>query len=189
MAENTGQRTVREAVGVFDDAQSLEAAVDELESSGFDRADLSLLATEKAVIEKLGHRFERVSELEDDAKVPREAFTATESLGDAEGGLIGGLTYVGAVAAAGAMVAAGGTLAGVIAATAMSGGAGGLIGSVLARLIDDRHAERIQQQLGHGGLLLWVRTWTPEQEERAKGILDRHTAHDVHIHELPSVTG
>jgi len=40
---------IREAVGVFANANDLQAAIDELLSSGFHRADLSLLACEEAV--------------------------------------------------------------------------------------------------------------------------------------------
>jgi hypothetical protein len=78
---------IREAVGVFDTAESLEDAIDELQSSGFDRAELSLLASERTVEEKLGHAYRRVKELEDEARVPRTGFVSTESRGDAEGGL------------------------------------------------------------------------------------------------------
>jgi hypothetical protein len=52
-------RTVREAVGVFNRPGDLQVAIDELLSSGFDRAELSLLASEHAVEEKLGHRMRR----------------------------------------------------------------------------------------------------------------------------------
>jgi hypothetical protein len=36
--------TIREAVAVFDDSEKLESAVSELQSSGIDRSELSLLA-------------------------------------------------------------------------------------------------------------------------------------------------
>jgi len=179
-------KTIREAVGVFRDAETLEAAVAELESSGFDRADISLLAGEDTVREKLGHRYKAVSELENDGKVPRAAFVETYSVMGAEGSVIGALTFIGAVAAVGAVVASGGTLAAAITAAALSGGTGGLIGSSLAKFIGDHHAEHLQKQINHGGLLLWVRTWTPEQEKRATEILSRHSAFDVHLHDLPS---
>ena len=52
-------RTVREAVGVFNRAEELQHAIDELLSSGFHRAELSLLASEQAVEEKLGHRYKK----------------------------------------------------------------------------------------------------------------------------------
>ncbi len=178
--------TVREAVGVFTNAEDLQGAIDELMSSGFDRAELSLLASAQTIDEKLGHKYRKVSELEDDAAVPRRAYISTESLGDAEGGLIGGLLYVGAVAAAGAIVASGGTLAAAISGAALAGGAGGLVGSVLAKLLDDHHARDLQEQLDHGGLLLWVRTRDAEHEKRAVDILNRHSGRDVHVHALPA---
>jgi len=177
-----------EAVGVFDDAATLEATVDDLLRSGFDRSELSLLAADSAVEEKLGHRYQRVAELEDDAAVPRAAFVSTEAIGDAEGALIGGLAYVGAVATAGAIVSSGGTLAGAIVAAAMVGGAGGLIGSLLAQLVGDHHARYLTAQLDRGGLLLWVRTRDKEHESRATSILTAHSAHDVHLHALTKLS-
>ena len=46
----------REAVGIFHDEKSLRSAADALMISGFDRSYLSLLASDRAVDEKLGHR-------------------------------------------------------------------------------------------------------------------------------------
>jgi hypothetical protein len=177
---------IREAVGVFDNAETLQAAIDELLSSGFDRADLSLLAGEETVDQKLGHKYQRVAELEDDSGVPRASYVSTESIGDAEGGLIGGLMYVGATAAAGAIVVTGGTLALAISAAAVAGGVGAMVGSILADWLGEHHARHLQEQLDHGGLLLWARTWTPEDEKRARAILSKHTGKDVHVHTLPS---
>lgn len=177
-----------EAVGVFQSAEAFQAATDELLSFGFDRADLSILAGERAVEEKLGHLYRRVEELEDDPKVPRAAFVSTEAIGDAQGALIGGLTFVGGVGAAGAMAAAGGALAGIILAAGALGGAGGLIGSTLAKIVERHHADRLQAQLEKGGLLLWVRTRDREHEVSAEDILRKHGAIDVHIHDLPSRT-
>ena len=70
-------RTVREAVGVFNRPGDLQDAIDELLSSGFHRSELSLLATEQAVDEKLGHWYERFSALADDPTVPRAAYVST----------------------------------------------------------------------------------------------------------------
>lgn len=184
MSSGQSQETRTEAVGVFDDAATLQDAIDEILSSGFNRAEISLLASEQAVEEKLGHMYKKVTELEDDISVPRAAYVSTESRGDAEGGLIGGLLYVGALAAAGAIVASGGTLAAAIAGAAMAGSAGGLIGAVLAKLVGDHHANYLQEQLNHGGFLLWVRTRDSEHEQRATTILSKHSAHDVHVHAL-----
>ena len=170
---------------MFERPDKLQEAIDDLMSSGFDRAELSLLAAEKTVDEKLGHKYGKITELEDDPIVPRCCYVSTESIGDAEGGLIGGLMYVGATAAAGAVVATGGTLALVIAAAALAGGVGGLLGSLLAKWVGDHHAHYLQEQLDHGGLLLWVRAWNPDDEKRASEILSKHSGRDVHVHILP----
>jgi hypothetical protein len=184
MAEMESAETIREAVGVFETAEALEEAVDDLLSSGFDRAELSLLASEATVLQKLGHVFARSESAEDDPNAPRTAFVSTESIGDAEGGLIGGLLYVGALVAAGAVVATGGTMLVAILAAAAGGGAGGLVGAGLATLIGRHHAEYLEKQLEHGGLLLWVRTKDAAHEQRATDILSKHSAHDVHVHEI-----
>lgn len=180
------QATIREAVAVFDNAKELEQAIDDLESSGFDRAEISLLATEHAIEEKLGHKYQKVTELEDDPVVPRTAYVSTEAMGDAEGGLVGGLLYIGAVAAAGAVVATGGTLAATLAAASMAGASGGFLGTILAALLDRRHAEYLSDQVNRGGLLVWVRTTDEGREKRAADILSRHSAHDVHVHSIPA---
>lgn len=176
---------VREAVGIFHDAVELQAAIDDLLSSGFDRAELSLLASERAVEEKLGHLYEKTGSLADDATIPRTAFVSTEAIGDAKGGLIGGLMYVGAAVAAGAIVASGGAIAAAIVGSVLAGGTGGLIGAVFAQWLEHHHANYLQAQIEHGGLLLWVRTMTPSDEERALEILRRHAGEHVHVHGVP----
>jgi hypothetical protein len=149
-------RSVPEALGIFHSPEELQSAIDELLSSGFDRSELSLLASEVAV-EELGNRYRKVRDLADDPAVPRAVYVSTEAIGGAEGALIGGLMYVGAAVGAGAIVASGGTLAAAITGVALTGGAGGLIGLILAKFVGDHHAHHLQEQIDRGGLLLWVR--------------------------------
>ena len=52
MPESQSNETLTEAVAVFHDGAQLQDAVDELLSSGFNQAELSLLASEDAVEEK-----------------------------------------------------------------------------------------------------------------------------------------
>ncbi|GAB4141157.1 MAG: hypothetical protein Tsb0016_08660 [Sphingomonadales bacterium] len=177
---------VREAVAVFKDSDALQAAIDDLLSHGFDRADLSLLADERVVEEKLHRHFIRARELEDDPKAPRVAFVSPEAIGDAQGALIGTPMYIAAGTAAGAMTAVGGPLAAVIAATIAASGAGALLGGVLATLLGKHHSHYLEEQLAHGGLLLWVRTWDTGDEQRATDILKKHAGGDVHVHDIPT---
>ena len=179
------QSEVREAVGVFDTVEALQGAIDELLSSGFDRADLSLLASVHAVEEKLGDKSFRRVELEDNPAAPRTEYVSPDAIGTAEGGLISGLMYLGAVATAGVIALSGGPLTAMVVGAAVAGGAGGLIGARLAEAVGHQRARYFQRQLSRGGLLLWVRTWNPDQEARAADVLKRHSGRDVHVHGLP----
>lgn len=178
---------VREAVGVFHDEAALRAAADELMAADFDRSALSLLASDHAVEEKLGHAYHKVAELEDRPDAPTQAYVASDSRTEAKGLVTGGLAYVGAVGAVGIIVASGGTLAAAVIGAALAGGAGGAIGAFMARFIDKPDAERLNAQLDRGGLLLWVRTLDQAQETKAQEILTRNGAEDVHVHDLPEI--
>jgi hypothetical protein len=171
-------------VGVFHDEKALEDAIDELQECGFDRAEISLLASDRAVAEKLGHAYVRVAELEDELAAARVAYVSKEDYGAAEGGLISGLVYVGALAGAGAVVASGGALGGALLAAALSGGTGGVLGFGLARWLEHKRAEGLDRQLQKGGLLLWVHVGEDERADRAIEILKKHAAEDVHVHAL-----
>ncbi len=176
---------VREAVAAFSDAAGLEAAIDDLLSHGFDHAELSLLASDEAIVEKLGHAFRSTRELEDDPDVPTVTYVARETVGDAEGATIGGLMYVGAMVGLIPVIASGGAIGAAIAAGALLGGAGAGVGALLARAIGQAYAARIETQLEEGGLLLWVRTRDAAHERKAVDILEAHGGKDVHVHGLP----
>jgi hypothetical protein len=188
MATQSKLESVCEVVGVFHKAEDLESAIDELLISGFDRAEISLLASEDAVATKLGGYYRPASELADDPAVPRAAFVSTAAIGDAEGALIGGLAYVGAIVATGAVVMSGGALAAAVTAAVLAGGAGGLVGSVLARLVGHHHAAYLQDQIENGGLLLWVRAWNESDEARALEIITKHAADKVHSRGICATT-
>ncbi|MBI1981459.1 MAG: hypothetical protein HYS63_07905 [Methylocystis sp.] len=185
---SVGERRAREVVGVFSDGYALESAVAELLNSGFDLGDISLLAGEKSVASKLGHTYEKVEEVADDDKAPRVAFMPRESRGVKKGALVGALVYVGAAAAAGAVLASGGALAMLLVSGVVGAEVGGLIGAVLGEFMDERHAKYLQEQLDHGGLLLWVRTRNSALEEAAGQILVKHSGRDVHAHEMTVAT-
>jgi outer membrane lipoprotein SlyB len=186
LAEDSSAQGAREAVAVFHQVAPYQAAIDELSDAGFDRADLSLLASQQAVEEKLGHAYTKVTEVEADATVPRAAYADDASVAEARTGVIGGLAYIGAMAALGVVVASGGGLAAAIAAAAVAGGGGGVLGAVAARFIGKDHAANLQAQLDKGGLLLWVRIADASHEQKALEILKKHGGEDVHVHDLPA---
>ena len=181
------EKTVREAVGVFHDETALRDAAEELMTAGFDRSDLSLLAGDHAIEQKLGHAYTKVEALEDDPEVPSVAYSGSDSRPEAEGAVVGGLAYVGAVSTVGVIVASGGTVAAALVGAAIAGGIGTAIGVALAKLIGDHHAEYLKEHLEKGGLLLWVRTKDAAEEAKAKEVLTRNGAEDVHVHDLPEI--
>jgi len=177
-------KTVREAVGVFHTPEQLQAAATELQTAGFNHHDISFLAGEKTIAEKLGHIYVRSRDLADEPAAPREAYNSPPDIGDAKGALIGAPMYVAATLAAGVIAATGGTLAALLGGVALAGGAAGLVGFAFANKAEQKYAEKLVDALERGGLLLWVRTPKPALEERATEILSRHGATDVHVHEL-----
>ena len=86
----------------------MDKAVEELIEAGFDKDDVSLLASESAVEEKLGQRYERVEELEDDPKAPRVAYRTLADFAENERTIANSLTYLPAMLAAGTVVASSG---------------------------------------------------------------------------------
>jgi hypothetical protein len=189
MAETRNLSTETEAVAVFHDVSSFEEAIDDLLLAGFDHGELNVLAREETVASKLGRKYRSTAEFEDNFEAPRIGFVPKETIGDAEGAVIGAGVYLPAVFGSLAVVASGGTMLGAFAAAAIAGGAGGLIGAALARWIGKEHAAWLERHLAHGGLLLWVRTRDAEHEQKALEILRRHSAHDVHLHCLPERAG
>jgi hypothetical protein len=171
-----------EAVGVFDSVEALQAAMYDLLIAGFSRHDISMLGTTEAMEKTLGKRFWRSAELEDDPDAPRASFVSEEAVGEFEGAVAGGFFFLGSVLAMLAMLTPASTVAASIAAVAIGGTPGAAIGALLARRIGKHHRDYYEEQIRHGGILLWVRVTDPEKERLAVEILKGHSGRDVHVH-------
>ena len=142
------------------------------------------MAGTDAVREKLGTTYVPAEEFADVPDAPREAFVARRELTLALTGAAGILTFIGATAAAFGVVASGGALALVVAAAAAGGAAtAGGAGALIAPLSREQ-AKELQAQMAAGGLVLWVRVRSPQQEEKAQRILKDHGAEAVRVHEI-----
>jgi hypothetical protein len=181
--ESTAVIRVPEAVGVFDTVETLQAAIYDLMIAGFSRHDISLLAEDKAIEEKLGQRFWRSDDLEDDPRTPRAAFVSEEAIGELEGAIAGGFFFIGSYVAMAALLTPASTLAASIAAIAIGGGPAAVIGALLARRVGRHHKDYYAEQVKHGGLLLWVRTRDAERQRLAQDIMRGHSGRDVHVHD------
>jgi len=183
-SDQTWHYAAREAVGVFSDADALDAAVDTLESAGFDRASISVLASDRKIRDRIGHLYEKVAEAEDDPKAPLSAYVSNAERTEAKAAGVGLPMYVGGAAGAFAVLATGGVLAAAVAAAIAAGAAGAGLGMLLAHAIGKAHQDHVQAQLAQGGLILWVGIKDADAEARALAILTKAGAHDVHVHAI-----
>ena len=81
-----------------------------------------------------------------------------------------------------AMLTPASTLAASIAAIAIGGSPAAVFGALLARRVGKQHKEYYENQVQHGGILMWVRTKNKEKEDLAVTIMKAHSGRDVHVH-------
>ena len=112
MPEAAYTSAMTEAVAVFHDVTPFQAAIDELLTAGFDHADINVLAHEDTVTSKLGSTYRSTAEFEDNPEAPRIGYIPDETIGNAEGAVIGAGVYVPAMVGSLAVAASGGTLLG-----------------------------------------------------------------------------
>jgi hypothetical protein len=153
---------VREAVGSFPDREHFRNAVAALLVAGFDRSDLSVLASHDSL-----------AVAEDDAGTSKGILAA---------GLTDEIKYVAPLTVAGIIVLSGGPIA--IAIAALVGA--GLGGAAFTKLFDDyttaHHSEDFAAALKSGAALLWVRCGDPDHELVATRILEEAGGRHVHVH-------
>ncbi len=95
----------REAVGVFAEPDALEAAVNQLEMSGFDRTTISVLGSYDEVRKRVGRLYRNVMAIEDDAGASRASFVSTNKRMKDETAAVVFPLYVGGLAGVAAVVA------------------------------------------------------------------------------------
>ncbi|WP_442753390.1 hypothetical protein ACNHKD_10265 [Methylocystis sp. JAN1] len=179
-AEQRGD--VREVVGVFDNLDQMQSAIDDLLTDGFDQTTISVLAPQTVVREALGDQSLSAQGLSASPRAPHGTYVDPEARNEAKAGIIGALFYIGAVGGAGMALAAGGTLGAAIAAALVLGGGGGIIGATLAQLVGAAEARWVRAQMEHGGMLLWARAWDEAKERTAIDVMRRNGGHDIHAH-------
>lgn len=158
-----------EVIGAMLSERQFEAAIDELQASGVDRAQMSVLAQEEVATscaEAIGCDITRLPRVEiylgDDRQQVRTLVTSLA-------------TTVASFAAAGAALAATGGAAApaVLAALATGGSVGGLAALFGQRYEMESH-KWAERQILQGGILLIVHPANAEQFDTATEILRRH---------------
>jgi hypothetical protein len=153
--------------GVLPSASALQTVIDTLETEGFDRSQFGVLATKDSLAGGAS-----ATALAEAPGTLTEADAYPETEGAIAGALIGGLTYLGAMAAAGAVVLTGGGLGLALAAIIGAGGVGGLTGVLVAHGFQEDHAKFIEDQLALGGLVLWIQPRDAAQAGTARAQLE-----------------
>jgi hypothetical protein len=174
----------REAVALFHDAAAFEQAVAELVAHGIPAERIAMLASCDAVEAKFGHRLRKTAQLEDMAEAPRVAYVPAGEESERRSWLIGALSYV--AASFGLILASSAGLVPMILAGTAAGGAIATVGEVVKRLVGHQRADRYEEQLKCGGILLWVQLDDSRDARSAIRILRGRGGEDIHLHAPPS---
>nr|WP_295829888.1 hypothetical protein [uncultured Azospirillum sp.] len=160
MTEQTVPAEVREVVALFSTRAGFDRAVEALLAAGYDRADLSVLASHTSL------------EAADPKYRPRdEALT----------GLVGELKYAFPLTTAGLIAIVGGPIEAALAALVAAGVGGAAIKDYLDELTSHPKPDEFTRALEAGGVILWVRIDTPDQKAQATALLEREGGANVHV--------
>ena len=172
-------------VAALDDRDDLERALDGLQQAFVDRSQLSILARQETMTEKLSGLFQAdlsmPSDREADSRgevnersaegLKRTPLTEKAEVGNAMGILTSIPAYIAAVLAAGAVALTGGTILGITAAAVAAGGGAGLLGGVAAKGMSDRVDASFDEELKRGGILLQVSPRNDDEATKAREVL------------------
>ena len=153
---------IREAVASFPDRAHFRRAVSALLAAGFERSDLSVLASHESL---------------DTAEAATG--TAAEIV---PAGLSDELDYIDPLTTAGIILISGGPIAAMVAALIAAGLGGAALKEIFDLYTAPRHREDFAAALKAGAALLWVRVDDPERELTATRILTESGGHHLHIH-------
>ncbi len=150
-------------IGVFDEQDSAESAIQELKSQGFEQ-EISLVARDS---EGTGGGMEG------------HDLTTGSVTGGALGGLAGLLVGAGAllIPGIGPIIAAGPLAAGLTGVVS-----GGIAGGLIDFGIPPDRGEHYEEEVRQGSILVTLKS-SSEKVEQAASILRDHGAHDVETHE------
>lgn len=152
---------VTEVVGRFAGREPFKAAVEALLAVGFEHSDLSVLDSHDSLSAAGDHN---------------ETWRSTLA------GLVGEAKYLEPITAAGLILLASGTIGAAIAGVIAAGLSGAALYELLSEVSATPHTREFAKALEQGAVLLWVRAESPERQQRAREVLTRHGAVNIHIH-------
>lgn len=170
LVEKTPEIMAREAVGVFDSEEDLQAAIDDLEMADFSRQDITVAGD---VNKKNGVPFAR-----------RETHVTPEEYSLVDGAIIGGGLLLGMILAIPFYDAYATEYAPVF-ISLIGGGIGLFFACLVANAYHNSRNKEQRRKLRNMGLPLWVRTRNYVSEKRAYTIMRKHGGHHVQVHTVP----
>jgi hypothetical protein len=176
---------VRQVTGVFNSRSALDAAGYELLLLGFDRADIDVRDRIDEVPKRLGPVDVAPGELADVKIAPRRRFFSGADVTVFNVVVAATLGALAAMGTAYLFLNAGNGIGEASTAAALAGLAASGAGFLLAaRSLGGREAEGLDARVARRGLILWIRTHSPEQEAIAQETLLKHHADAVRVHEI-----
>ncbi len=169
-------------VALFDDPASFSGAADDLVQAGIPRAEINILSSYDALRRAYGDLVPPEDELARGIRDPDRGAHGQESAGDAIGGLVGGVAYLGGILGLGAAVATGVGFVPLAIGGVVGGGA---IGGLLAKVTSDRNLDTYKDQLSKGGLLVAVATGDGAATAAAERILAAHGGQQITLDRPP----
>ncbi|MDB5561598.1 MAG: hypothetical protein JWN11_1016 [Hyphomicrobiales bacterium] len=174
-------RRVREVAGVFRTMQNLDAALDDLLKAGFDRADIDLLGPAEALRRRFGDKIPPIEDLADVPHAPRQPVILKDDFALLTMSWTAIVCYLVGISTALVAVSLGaGFLNSLITAVVFAALAGLVAYAVIGQYWRRKRADIADL----GGILVWVRIRSPEDETKAIDILNGHHAEAVRVHEM-----
>lgn len=172
----------KQAVGVFGSRGALEQALDRLAEARFDQERISVVGMQHVFAGKLKGVRSTVDLAGRGDEIEKTAPIRHVEMNELRTAAIGFPAYAGAIAAGVAAVASGGAaVPGIIAATVSGGVGGGLLGAIFTAWLNKKRADYYDEQIIHGGILLWVTLTTEEEEAKVKELLPSLTVEPVKL--------
>lgn len=173
-------QAVKEAVGIFNNQKNMDEAIADLEEAMFPRHDISVIGSKGRMEERFGSEAVSPELLEDNPRTPKDASIRPEEKTIASAVIVGVPAYFFGCLSALMVNPAPATV--LLTAVTLGSVFGAAIGACVLYGVRVYLENRVQQQIDEGGLVLWVKTFKPEQEKKVKTIMKMHGAQDVHFH-------
>lgn len=150
----------------FSSAEAMHTAIERLEASGFDRADLSLPELHPPPERSTPESGAKPADTEEDARQARTMHVSTAAA-------------IAGMAAAGAVIGTGGAVAPAVAAAVLGGGAVGGATFAISSAVNSSEQREREQRAAEGTLVLSVRTPDEAKRTEAQAILRAAGAEEV----------